>query len=184
MKDRSRAEKVRKWSRLSATFVLAVQVLITGAPVTVQAQQQTSAQTDTLEEALTKEQADRIICFIIEKISSGALDSEEAVRGAISEGEEKFQITLTEEEKSNIVHIVNTVNSWEFDADELAKKAKDLYEEYGTELLENPEQVVKSAAKDGVKGFFEGVGDFFVNVGKEVAGFFKEGVEKLFSSWG
>lgn len=143
-------------------------------------QPETFGETSAVTEALTKEQTDRIVGFMIEKIASGALTDEEAVREAIAEGEEKFQVTLTEEDKENIIKLVNTVTSWDFDAEELAEKAKDLYDKYGTDLLQDPEQALKEAAEDGVKGFFKGVGDFCVNVGKEVASFFKKGAEKLF----
>lgn len=175
---------MKKRSNFAAAFLSAA-LLAAGMPVTVQAEQTSIQETAMEEETLTKEQADRIVGFIIEKISSGALDSEEAVQEAIAEGEEKFQITLTEKEKDNIITVVNTVNSWEFDTDELAEKAGELYEKYGTGLLENPEQAVreaaKEAAKDEAKGFMRSVGDFFVNAGKEVAAFFKEGADKLFS---
>ena len=171
---------MKKRSNFVAAFLLTA-LFAAGTPVTVQAEQTSARETVMEEETLTKEQADRIIGFIIEKISSGALDSEEAVQEAIAEGEEKFQITLTEKEKENIITVVNTVNSWEFDTDELAEKAKELYEKYGTGLLENPEQAVREAAKDEAKGFMKSVGDFFVNAGKEVATFFKDGAEKLLS---
>ena len=35
--------------------------------------------------------------------------------------------SFTCEEKENIITVVNTVNSWEFDTDELAEKAEELY---------------------------------------------------------
>lgn len=135
------------------------------------------------EEALTKEQADQIVNYIIEQVAAGALTSEEAVKKAITDGEEKFQINLTEEEKDSIIKLVNTINSWELDTEGLAEKAKELYEEYGTELLEKPEQTLAEAAKDaaqeGANGFFEGVGNFFVNIGMEVKSFFRNAAESF-----
>jgi len=176
--------KTGRWQRKLRTclaVLFAVGILTAepyGMTMVVSAKQPESV-TET--EELTKEQADRIVGFIIEKISSGGLSDEEAVREAIAEGEEKFQVTLTEEDKENIVRIVNTVNSWDFDAEELAEKAKDLYDEYGADLLQNPEQALKKAAEEGVKGFFKGVGNFCADLGKGVVNFFKEGVDKLFS---
>ena len=134
-------------------------------------------------ETLTKEQADQIVNYIIEQVAAGALTSEEAVKQAIAEGEEKFQVTLTEGEKNSIVKVVNTVNSWELDTDDLVEKAKELYEEYGTDLLEKPEQalteVAKEAVKEGAEGFWEGVGKFFVNMGTEVKSFFQNAAKSF-----
>ena len=136
------------------------------------------------EETLTKEQADQIVNYIIEQVAAGALTSEEAVKQAIAEGEEKFQITLTEGEKDSIIKLVNTVNSWDLDTEGIVKKAEELYKDYGTDLLEKTEQALAEAAKDaakkGAEGFFEGVGKFFVNVGTEVKSFFQSAAESFF----
>lgn len=135
-------------------------------------------------ETLTKEQADQIVNYIIEQVAAGALTSEEAVKQAIAEGEEKFQITLTEGEKDSIIKLVNTVNSWDLDTEGIVKKAEELYKDYGTDLFEKPEQALAEAAKDvakkGAEGFFEGVGKFFVNVGTEVKSFFQSAAESFF----
>ena len=102
------------------------------------------------EETLTKEQADQIVNYIIEQVAAGALTSEEAVKQAIAEGEEKFQITLTEGEKDSIIKLVNTVNSWDLDTEGIVKKAEELYKDYGTDLFEKTEQALAEAAKDAV----------------------------------
>lgn len=172
-------KKIWKRSGLLAATGMMV-FLAAGTPSGVRAEQ--PEQEITVQgETLTKEQADQILSYIIEQISSGALSSEEAVRAAIAEGEEKFQVTLTEADKENIVEIVNTINSWNFDTEELAEKAKELYDEYGVELLEQPEEALKDAAKAEVDGFFQGIGNFFVGVGNSIADFFKNGFEKLSS---
>lgn len=169
------------WKRSGLLAVTGMMVLLAaGTPSGVRAEQ--SEQEITVQgETLTKEQADQILSYIIEQISSGALSSEEAVRAAIAEGEEKFQVTLTEADKESIVEIVNTINSWNFDTEELAEKARELYDEYGVELLEQPGEALKNAAKAEADGFFQGIGNFFVSVGNSVADFFKAGFEKLSS---
>ncbi len=173
-------------NKIVTAILFATFILTTPCPA-VQAEQ-ISVQAETInvpsEETLTKEQADRIVNYIIEQIASGALDSEEAVKAAIAEGEEKFQITLSEGEKKSIIKVVNTINSWEPDTEGLAEKAKELYEEYGAALLENPEQAIaeaaKDAAKEGAVGFFEGVGNFFVSMGAGVKNFFQDATKSFF----
>lgn len=135
------------------------------------------------EEVFTKEQADQVVRYIFEQIAAGALDSEETVREAIAQGEEEFQMVLSEEEKNSIVKLVNTVNSWDLDTDELLEKGKGLYEKYGTALLEKPEQILAENAKETVKagaaGFFAGVGKFFAGVGTEVKVFLQNAAESF-----
>lgn len=169
-------------NKIVTATLLVIFILTMPCPV-VQAEQ-ISVQAEMInvpsEETLTKEQADRIVNYIIEQIASGALDSEEAVKTAIAEGEEKFQISLSEDEKKSIIKVVNTINSWELDTEGLAEKAKELYEEYGVALLENPEQAITEAAKEGAEGFFEGVGSFFVSMGTEVKSFFQNAAKSFF----
>ncbi len=166
---------IRKRNKIVTVFLMVFSLLILPVPM-VQAQQIT----DEAVESLTKEQADQIVNYIIGKIASGALDSEEAVRAAIAEGEAELQITLTEEEKESIVKLVNTINSWELDTEALAEKAKELYAEYGGELLENPEQVLADVAQDSADSFFQGIGNFFVDLGNDVKTFFQNGIERIF----
>lgn len=166
---------MKKKKKLVAVFLLVISFLI--VPFKTVYAEQISGETG---ETLTKEQADEIVNYIIEKIASGALDSEEAVRAAIAEAEEELQITLTEEDKEGILKVVNTINSWELDAEGLAEKAKEVYEKYGTDLFENPEQIMKEVAKDSADGFWKGIGTFFVDLGKDIKGFFQNGVQKIF----
>ncbi len=162
-------------------------VLFTSSGLSVFAgQEQTvesSREESLMDGALTKEQADEIFQFIIQKIADGSLDSEEAVREAIAEGEELFRISLSEEEKEKIVQIVDQVNTWGLDTEGLAEKAKSLYEEYGLELLEDPKKAAAEAVKSSVSTSLKGIGDFFAGIGRGIKNFFQNSVQSFFSSF-
>lgn len=136
-----------------------------------------------MDKALTKEQADEIFEFIIQKIADGGLDDEEAVRAAIEEGEEQFQISLTDEEKEKIVQVVEQVNAWGLDTEELAKKAQSLYEEYGTELLEDPKKAAAGAVKNSISSSIKGIGDFFAGIGRGIKNFFQNSIKSFFDNF-
>lgn len=133
-----------------------------------------------IDEALTKEQADEIFHFIVEKIAEGGLDCEEAVLDAIAEGEEEFQVFLSEEEKKKIVQVVDQVNTWGLDTQSLAKKAEELYDEYGIELLEHPEKAAAEAVKSSISSSLKGIGDFFAGIGRGIKDFFQNSVKSFF----
>ena len=134
-----------------------------------------SVETDSLiDEAMSKDQADEIFRFIIQKISEGGLDSEEAIT---------FQIFLADEEKDRIVQIVDQVNTWGLDAQGLAEKAEELYDEYGMELLEHPEKAAAEVVKSSIGSSLKGIGDFFVGIGKGIKDFFCNSVKSFFDGF-
>ena len=179
----SRKQKIR--NRFLAFILSGIFLIIFDQ--TAYAVQETTAQnveSDSLiDEALTKEQADEIFQFIIQKIAEGGLDSEEAVREVIAEGEETFQVSLTEEEKDKIVQVVDQVNAWGLDAEELAKKAGELYDEYGMELLEHPEKAAVEAVKSSIGSSLKGIGDFFAGIGRGIRDFFQNSIKGFLDSF-
>lgn len=125
------------------------------------------------EYTLTAEEADEIISFAVDKFSSGEMETEEEILSAIEEAEEKFGIKIGEEEKENLVKAADIVNSLGLNAKQLGEKAKELYEEYGDELLTHPEKAAASLAKKSVTGFFK-------NIGNSIQSFFQSVWERIF----
>ena len=176
MRNKS-TQKIRK----RALAFIVSGILFTAFFQTAYATQETATESveegGLIDEALTKEQADEIFHFIIQKIAEGGLDSAEAIREAIAEGEEEFQVFLTEEEKDKIVQIVDQVNAWGLDAEGLAKKAGELYDEYGMELLEHPEKAAVEVVKSSIGASLKGVGDFFAGIGRGIRDFFHDSIK-------
>lgn len=120
-----------------------------------------------------KKEAEDVIAFVKEKLEKGELESEEDIRDAIAEGEKKFHVRFSEDEKGKIVKIVKKVMDLGLDTDELAKQAEDLYEKFGDEILDKAGDelagTVTEAVKEGVK---DSVNDFFKDFGHNIKEFF------------
>lgn len=178
--------KKQKLGKKILAFILSAILFATFYQTTYATQEQTTESVtgeSLIDEALTKEQADEIFRFIIQKIAEGGLDSDEAVREAIAEGEETFQVFLTDEEKEKIVQIVDQIKTWGLDAEGLAKKAEELYDEYGMELLEHPEKAAAEVVKSSIGASLKGIGNFFAGVGRGIRDFFQDSINSFFGSF-
>lgn len=121
------------------------------------------------------EQIEELIAFVKAKVAAGELESETDIRDVIAEGEEKFGVTLAEEQVQQIVDIMMKINELGLDPQMLIEQAEDLYSQFGTEFLDNldldnldtdaiKEEVSKqmsdgflSKIVDAIKEFFAGI---------------------------
>lgn len=122
-----------------------------------------------LSEELTKEENAQlvrdVIGFIREKLESGELETDEDISNAIQEGEEKFDVSLTEEEKEEILQVMQKIKDLGLDPEKLLGHIEDLYDEVGSDLVKEAEETVKRSFVDSVTGFFQ-------DMGTRVKGFF------------
>lgn len=109
------------------------------------------------------EEVEELIAYIKAKLAAGELETEDDIRKAITEGEERFGVTLNESEVQQIVDFMMKIKELGLDPNMLLDQAADLYDQFGDELL--------NKATD--EGFWSSVGDFFSNFGKAIADFFK-----------
>lgn len=109
------------------------------------------------------EEVEELIAYIKAKLAAGELETEEDIRQAVSEGEEKFGVVLTDEEIQQIVDFMMKIKELGLDPNMLLDQAADLYDKFGDELL--------NKATD--EGFWSSIGNFFSNCGKAIADFFK-----------
>lgn len=109
------------------------------------------------------EEVEELIAYIKAKLAAGELETEEDIRQAISEGEEKFGITLSQEEIQQIIDFMLKIKELGLDPNVLLDQAADLYDKFGDELL--------NMAQDD--GFWSGVGNFFSSIGNAIVDFFK-----------
>lgn len=128
-----------------------------------------------IEEALEKidtETAEEIFDFVKEKISDGSLKTEEGLKKAIEDGEEKFGVNIDEATARKVVDTMEKLESMGFSTEELVEKAKELYEKYGAEFIDHANEAfaeaVEEAVKEATTGFFEnlweGAKNFFQNL--------------------
>lgn len=124
------------------------------------------------------EEVESLIAWLKGKIASKELDTgnEESVKATIEEGEKIFNISLTDEEKEQIVSLLKKLDSLGLDADYLIDQAQALYDKYGLDLVENANDAINEAVgnavttavksflqgiKDSVSNFFDGIFSFF-----------------------
>lgn len=109
------------------------------------------------------QEVEELIAYIKAKLAAGELETEEDIRKAITEGQERFGVVLDESEVQQIVDFMMKIKELGLDPNMLLDQAADLYDKFGDELL--------NKATD--EGFWSSVGDFFSNFGKAIADFFK-----------
>ncbi len=104
------------------------------------------------------EDVESLIAFVKAKVAAGELESEEDIRDAIKEGEEKFGVTLKEEHIQQIVDIMMKINDLGLDPQKLMEQAEDLYSRFGTDFLNSlgeldTEAIEKEIQKEVTEGF-------------------------------
>lgn len=115
-----------------------------------------------------KEKAGEVISFIKEKLEAGELESEEDISDAIQEGEEKFDVSLTEEEEEQILQAMQKIKDLGLDPEKLLDRVEKMYDDVGADLVEEAQETVKQSFADSVSGFFHDMGTrvkgFFANI--------------------
>ncbi len=110
-----------------------------------------------------EESEETIVGWVIGRIESGEIDlSDEAdVRRAIAEGEQKFGVVLAEETEDRIVGFTQTLDAASTGADDFARQAKQMYEKYAAEFVEQANDKIngafREAAEDAAHGFVESI---------------------------
>lgn len=104
---------------------------------------------------------EELIAFVKAKVAAGGLDSGDQIRSAIEEGEDKFGVTLTEDEINQIIAIMQKINQLGLDPNVLVAQAEDLYSKFGKDFLKNldTDAIAKEVAKSAASGFFAKIGD-------------------------
>ncbi len=104
---------------------------------------------------------EELIAFVKAKAAAGGLDSDDQIRSAIEEGEDKFGVTLTEDEINQIIAIMQKINQLGLDPNVLVAQAEDLYSKFGKDFLKNldTDAIAKEVAKSAASGFFAKIGD-------------------------
>ena len=104
---------------------------------------------------------EELIAFVKAKVAAGGLDSDDQIRSAVEEGEDKFGVTLTEDEINQIIAIMQKINQLGLDPNVLVSQAEDLYSKFGKDFLKNldTDAIAKEVAKSAASGFFAKIGD-------------------------
>lgn len=116
------------------------------------------------------ETAGEIFEFVKEKVQDGSLKSEDGIKKAISEGEEKFGVDINETDAKRIVETMEKLEDLGFSGEYVIDKAQELYNQYGADFLDHADEVIKGAVQNAVTGAAD---NFFHNLWESAKNFFK-----------
>lgn len=113
-----------------------------------------------------------IVGCLIDMIAAGEveLSDESSVRQAIDESENKLGITLAQEDEDRIVGFMQTLDTIEVGAEDFMDQAKEMYQKYSTELVEEANTAINKAVGSVVEGAAK---NFFESIKQSVQNFIK-----------
>ena len=96
--------------------------------------------------------------YLKQQIAENGLTDDDSIRKAIDEAADKFDVTLTEDQKAQLLELLKKIGDLDLDVDSLVNQAKSIYDK-----IENL----------GADGIFDKIGSFFSNLFSSIADFFK-----------
>lgn len=121
-----------------------------------------------------KKGEETIVGWMIDRIASGEveLSDEGSIRQALDDAERELSVSLTEESKNRIVGFLQTLGSIGVGTEDFIDQAKQKYQEYSVEIVEEANEAineaVESTVSEAAQNFFDSlrqtVKDFFVNL--------------------
>ncbi len=118
-------------------------------------------------EGVSNEDIEALIAWLKSMIATGKLDTsdEKSIRDTIAEGEKQFGVTLTEDEKNQIVSLLKKLDGLGLNGTYLIDQAQNLYNKYGTDVVNQAQDVINEAVGNAVsqatKSFFSSIKDSF-----------------------
>ena len=109
-------------------------------------------------EGLTDEEVEEFIAYIKSVIAQNDLKDEASINEAIDDACEKYQVTLSDSERQQIVDLLLKITSLGIDLNGLVDYAESLYHSY---------------RDGGGSGVLSSIGSFFTNVFTAISDFFK-----------
>ena len=140
---------------------------------------------DSLEEVIQNikpEDAQKILDFASEKIQDGSLETKQGIEDAIKEGEQKFGVTLTKEQKDLIFSVIEKVKKLGIDPQFIVDQAEEIYKKYSKEIKDEVnqkkqelvEEVQEKVKEEITRSLTDYVSDMVNNVKSFIKGIFKK----------
>lgn len=165
---------MKKW--LTTVAVLSLTGLLSmNVSVDIQAQEKSAEASGSGFSLEQREDIEELITFIKEKEAAGELETQEDIRNVIEEGEEKFSVSLSEEETVKIEKAINRIKGLGLSSEYIISQAEGLYDKYGAELVNHADEAISEAVSHAVSNAAEG---FFQSMKRSVEGFFEGLFEK------
>lgn len=99
-------------------------------------------------------EVEEFIAYVKQKVLEGGLEDESSIRKCIEEALEKYDFSMTDDEKNELTNVLLKISKLDIDVDSLLNQAKSLYDQ-----IKNSEDAQGFIAK-----IFQGIRDFFKNL--------------------
>lgn len=121
--------------------------------------------------SVNNEDVEAFIAWLKSMMATGKLDTsdETSIRNVISEGEQKFGVTLSEEEKTKIVDLLKKLDKLGLNGEYLTSQAENLYKKYGMDVVNQASEVIGEAIDNAVS---RAAGSFFESIKTSLSDFF------------
>lgn len=110
-------------------------------------------------EGLTDEEVEEFIAYVKSVIAENDLDDEESINEALDEACEKYGVTLSDEERQQIIDLLLKISSLDIDLSSLVDYASSLYDSF--------------KGSGDSSGVFASIGNFFSDLFTKIGDFFK-----------
>lgn len=113
-------------------------------------------------EGVDSEVVEELISYIKAEVIANDLSDLEDIKDAIKNAEKEYDITLTEEQITEVANLMMKISDLDIDPSVLLEQAGELYNKYGDTILANAKEAVNGIITDEVKAsFWDGIKNFF-----------------------
>lgn len=105
------------------------------------------------------EQVEGLVAYLKQKVAENGLDDPESIREVIEDASQQFDITLTEEQKQQLIDLLMKISELDLDVDQLLTQAQSIYDKIKDMDI-------------GSDGFWSGIADFFSGLWDSIVDFF------------
>ena len=104
------------------------------------------------------DEVEGLVAYLKQQVAEGALTDENSISDAIDDGCDKFDVTLTDEEKSNLIDLMLKIKDLNLNADDLMSQAQSIYDKISDLGIDTS---TGSGIGKFFSGIFESIKDFF-----------------------
>lgn len=105
------------------------------------------------------EQVEGLVAYLKQKVAENGLNDPESIREVIEDASQQFDITLTEEQKQQLIDLLMKISELDLDVDQLLTQAQSIYDKIKDMDI-------------GSDGFWSGIADFFSGLWDSIVDFF------------
>ena len=100
------------------------------------------------------ESVEGLVAYLKQQMAENNLTDDASIRDAIDEAADKFDVTLTEEQKEQLLDLLKKIGNLDLDVDSLVNQAKSIYDK------------IENLGADGIffSNLFSSIADFFKNL--------------------